>query len=315
MLILPSRRQVLLGGLGTGAALGLSTAAYGFVEPRFRLVVTRYSPVLPRWTPGLRLRVAVLADFHVCEPFMPLDRIAEIVDATNALNPDLILLLGDYPAGRRVTFRKVPLIDFARVIEGLRAPLGVHAILGNHDWWDDAAVQAGERDVTEAQRVLEARGIPVMENTVLRLEKDGHPFWIAGLGDQEPFVQVGNYQGRNDLPGTLARITDDAPLLLMVHEPDIFLDVPDRVSLTLAGHTHGGQIRLFGYSPMIPSVKGNDFAYGHIVRRGRHMIVSGGFGVSRVPIRIGVPPEIVLLDLGGTTAPGHTVQEGVSPRA
>lgn len=308
MLILPSRRQVLLGGLGAGAALGLSTGAYGFViEPRFRLVVTRYSPVLPRWNPDLRLRVAVLADFHVGEPFMPLDRIAEIVDATNALNPDLILMLGDYPAGHRVTVRKVPLIDFARVVDGLRAPLGVHAILGNHDWWDDAAVQAGERDVTEAQRVLEARGIPVMENTVLRLEKDGYPFWIAGLGDQEPFVPAGNYQGRDDLPGTLARITDDAPVLLMVHEPDIFLDVPDRVSLTLAGHTHGGQIRLFGYSPVIPSVKGNDFAYGHVVRRGRHMIVSGGFGVSRVPVRIGVPPEIVLLELGGAEGPGRTV--------
>ncbi|SFG63961.1 metallophosphoesterase [Methylobacterium gossipiicola] len=313
MLILPSRRQVLLGGLGTGAALGLSTGAYGFViEPRFRLVVTRYNPVLPRWNPALRLRVAVLADFHVCEPFMPLDRIAEIVDATNALAPDLILMLGDYPAGDRVTIRKVPLSDFARVVDVLRAPLGVHAILGNHDWWDDAAVQAGERDVTEAQRVLEARGIPVMENTVLRLEKDGHPFWIAGLGDQEPFVKVGNYQGRDDLPGTLARITDDAPVLLMVHEPDIFLDVPDRVSLTLAGHTHGGQIRLFGYSPVIPSVKGNDFAYGHVVRQGRHMIVSGGFGVSRVPIRIGVPPEIVLLELGRTEGAGHadrTVQD------
>jgi predicted MPP superfamily phosphohydrolase len=310
MLILPSRRQVLLGGLGAGAALGLSTAAYGLVvEPRFRLVVTRYAPVLPRWNPDLRLRVAVLADFHVCEPFMPLDRIAEIVDAANALKPDLILMLGDYPAGPSVTFRKVPLPEFARVVDGLRAPLGVHAILGNHDWWDDAAVQAGERDVTEAQRVLEARGIPVMENTVLRLEKDGHPFWIAGLGDQEPFVKVGNHQGRDDLPGTLARITDDAPVLLMVHEPDIFLDVPDRVSLTLAGHTHGGQIRLFGYSPVIPSVRGNDFAYGHVVRKGRHMIVSGGFGVSRIPVRIGVPPEIVLLELGGAAAPDRTVQE------
>ncbi|KQP09694.1 metallophosphoesterase [Methylobacterium sp. Leaf99] len=313
MLILPSRRQVL-GGIGAGAALGLSTGAYALFEPRYRLVVTRYAPVLPRWTPGLRLRVAVLADFHVGEPFMPLDRIAEIVDATNALAPDLTLMLGDYPAGPSVTFRKVPLLEFARVVEGLRAPLGVHAILGNHDWWDDAEAQAGLSDVTEAQRVLEARGIPVMENTVLRLEKDGHPFWIAGLGDQEPFVKVGNYEGRDDLSGTLARITDSAPVLLMVHEPDIFLDVPDRVSLTLAGHTHGGQIRLFGYSPVIPSQRGNDFAYGHVVLKNRHMIVSGGFGVSRVPVRLGVPPEIVLLELGHPAAsvdlvPGRTVPD------
>ncbi|GJD29920.1 hypothetical protein PMNALOAF_1162 [Methylobacterium adhaesivum] len=315
MLILPSRRQVL-GGLGAGAALGFSTGAYAVViEPRFRLVVTHYSPVLPRWTPGLRLRVAVLADFHVGEPFMPLDRIAEIVDATNALKPDLILMLGDYPAGPAVTFRKVPLREFARVVEGLRAPLGVHAILGNHDWWEDLAVQAGERDVTEAQRTLEDRGIPVMENAALRLEKDGHPFWIAGIGDQEPFVKIGNHEGRDDLPGTLAQVTDAAPVLLMVHEPDIFLEVPDRVSLTLAGHTHGGQVRLFGYSPVIPSRRGNSFAYGHVVLQNRHMIVSGGFGVSRVPVRFGVPPEIVLLDLGGPAdpvaeIPGRTVQDG-----
>ena len=67
------------------------------------------------------------------------------------------------------------------------------------------------------------------------------------------------------------------------------------------GRISRGQIRLFGYSPVIPSVHGNDFAYGHVTLGGRHMIVSGGFGVSRVPVRLGVPPEIVLLDLG--TAP------------
>ncbi|MER2267488.1 metallophosphoesterase [Methylobacterium oxalidis] len=306
MLILPSRRQ-FLAGLGGATALVGSTGVYAFgIEPLYRLVVTRYAPVLPRWTPGLSLRVAVLADFHVGEPYMPLDRIAEIVDTTNALAPDLILMLGDYPAGR-VARRKVPLSDFARVVSGLRAPLGVHAILGNHDWWDDHEAQRRRTDTCEAWRELEAVGIPVMENEALRLTKDGHPFWIAGLGDQEPYVLWGDPRGRDDLPGTLAKVTDEAPVLLMVHEPDIFVDVPDRVSLTLAGHTHGGQIRLFGYSPVIPSVHGNDFAYGHVTLGGRHMIVSGGFGVSRVPVRLGVPPEIVLLDLG--TAPAVAGRE------
>ena len=119
MLILPSRRQFLT-GLGATAAVTGATGAYAFgIEPLYRLVVTRYAPVLPRWTPGLSLRVAVLADFHVGEPYMPLDRIAEIVDATNALKPDLILMLGDYPAGPSVTHRKVPLTDFAVGCTGL----------------------------------------------------------------------------------------------------------------------------------------------------------------------------------------------------
>ncbi|WP_311275344.1 metallophosphoesterase [Methylobacterium sp. WCS2018Hpa-22] len=300
MLILPTRRQ-LLTGIGASTALVASAGAYGFViEPRHRLVVTRYAPVLPGWTHGLSLKVAVLADFHVGEPTMPLDRIAEIVDATNRLEPDLILLLGDYPSGPSVTTRKVPLVEFARVVDGLRAPLGVYAILGNHDWWDDTIVQTTRRGPVESQRVLEARGIPVMENIALRLEKDGYPFWIAGLGDQEPFLLRGDRRGRDDLPGTLAQVTDDAPVILMAHEPYIFPRVPERVSLTLAGHTHGGQIRFFGASPLVPFVRGKDLSYGHVVDEGRHMIVSGGFGVSRVPIRIGVPPEIVLLELGRT---------------
>lgn len=303
MLILPSRRQ-FLAGIGGAAALGASTGTYAFgIEPRFRLVVTRYAPQLPNWTPGLALRVAVLADFHVGEPCMPLDRVAEIVEATNALKPDVILMLGDYPAGWRVVTRRVPLPAFARVVEGLRAPLGIHAILGNHDWWEDRAALAARSGPVEAKRALEARGIPVMENDAIRLVKDGHPFWIAGTGDQEPFAIVGDDRSHADVPGTLARVGDDAPVILMVHEPDIFPAIPARVSLTLAGHTHGGQVRLFGHSPVIPSIYGQRYAYGHVVEDGRHLIVSGGLGVSRLPVRFGVPPEIVLLDLGRPDAP------------
>lgn len=296
MLILPSRRQFLT-GIGAGAGLLAGTGAYAFdVEPLHRLVVTRYAPALPRWTSGLRLRVAVLADFHICEPFMPLDRVAQIVDATNALEPDLVLMLGDYPAGR-IAWKTLPLTDFARLVEGLRAPLGTHAILGNHDWWDDAAVQSAGRGTPAVKGLLEARGIPVLENGAARLSKDGRPFWIAGLADQQPFY--GSEEGLDDLPATLAAVTDDAPVILMAHEPDIFADVPERVSLTLAGHTHGGQVRLFGRSPAIRRVRGHDYSYGHVIQDGRHLIVSGGFGVSRIPVRLGVPPEIVLLDLGG----------------
>ncbi|CAO4165841.1 metallophosphoesterase [Methylorubrum populi] len=298
MLILPTRRQVL-GGFGA-TALGLgSSGAYAFViEPRFRLALTRYALTPPGWTPGLRLRIAVLADIHVCEPYMPLDRVAEIVAATNALAPDLILLLGDYPAGRKVTWKPVPLSDFARLAEGLRAPLGTYAVLGNHDWWDDREAMRAGKGPVEIRRLLEARGIPVLENDAVRLTHDGRPFWIAGLADQEPFLPLGIRRSLADISATLAQVTDDAPILLMAHEPDIFVKVPQRVSLTLSGHTHGGQIRVLGYSPMLPSRFGQRFAYGHVVEEGRHLIVSGGLGVSGVGVRFGVPPEIVLIELG-----------------
>jgi uncharacterized protein len=297
MLILPNRRQFLT-GLGAGAGLAAATGVYAFdVEPLHRLVVTSYAPVLPRWDPALRLRVAVLADFHICEPYMPFDRVAEIVDATNALKPDLVLLLGDYPAGL-IAWRKLPLGQFARMMEELKAPLGTHAILGNHDWWDDEAVQTARRGTPVVKRLLEDRGIPVMENEAVRLVKDGRPFWLAGLADQQPFKGTWMSLSYADIPHTLRSITDDAPVILMAHEPHIFPTVPDRISLTLAGHTHGGQIRLFGRSPGLPKIHGHDYSYGHIVQDGRHMIVSGGFGMSRIPVRLGVPPEIVLLELG-----------------
>lgn len=297
MLILPNRRQ-FLAGLGVGAGLTAATGVYAFdVEPLHRLVVTSYAPTLPGWDPNLRLRVAVLADFHVCEPFMPFDRVAEIVDATNALEPDLILMLGDYPAGR-IAWRRLPLGDFARIVEGLKAPLGTFAILGNHDWWDDHAVQASRRGPPAVKGLLEARGIPVLENQALRLVHGGRPFWVAGLADQQPFERTWTSLNLADIPRTLAAVTDAAPVLLMAHEPDIFMAMPGRVALTLAGHTHGGQVRLFGRSPAIRRVYGHDYSYGHVVQDGRHMIVSGGFGMSRIPVRLGVPPEIVLLELG-----------------
>ena len=87
-------------------------------------------------------------------------------------------------------------------------------------------------------------------------------------------------------------------MILLAHEPDIFPEVPPRVALTLSGHTHGGQIRVLGYAPVIPSRYRGRYAYGHIIERNRHLIVSGGLGCSIAPVRIGMPPEIVLVEVG-----------------
>ena len=123
----------------------------------------------------------------------------------------------------------------------------------------------------------------------------------AGFVDDQIGRRLGphQYEPADDLPGTLAKIRSDDPVILLVHEPDIFPQVPARVALTLAGHTHGGQIKLPYIEPSwAPSAYGARFAYGHIVEQGRHMIVSGGLGTSIVPLRIGVPPEIVRVTLG-----------------
>jgi uncharacterized protein len=296
-------RRKLLQGLGafvTGTA-GLGGYAFG-IEPR-RLAVTRYAVTPSRWTPGLKLRVAVLTDFHICEPWMPLERVADVVAAANALAPDVTLLLGDFIQGP-VWHRPIPAHAWAAELARLRAPLGVHAVLGNHDWWDDRAVQNTLVGPPRIRAKLEAAGLPVYENDALRLTKDGKPFWIAGLGDQWAFyrrrdrIRRFGYIGVDDLAGTLAKVTDDAPVLLMAHEPDIFAESGPRVSLQLSGHTHGGQVQFFGYAPRVPSRHGQKYLYGHVVQDGRHLIVSSGLGCSGLPLRFGRPPEIVQIDLG-----------------
>jgi uncharacterized protein len=105
--------------------------------------------------------------------------------------------------------------------------------------------------------------------------------------------------GVDDLPKTLAAITDDAPAILMAHEPDIFPQVPKRFAITLSGHTHGGQVNLFGWKPAAASRLSRVYPRGHFSEGGRDLLVSSGLGCSIAPIRLGVPPEIMVLELGG----------------
>jgi hypothetical protein len=222
---------------------------------------------------------------------MPVPRIEQIVETANALAPDLTVLLGDYVAGmRRFRIDSVPIPDWSRALARLRAPLGVYAILGNHDWWEDP----------EGVRVgLERNGIEVLENRAIRLRHGGRRFWLAGLGDQLAIRKGRGYVGVDDLPGTIApTLGDRDPVILLAHEPDIFVRMPERVTLTLSGHTHGGQVRLpFIGRPVIPSRYGQRFAYGHIVEGGRNLIVSSGLGLTGLPVRFMVPPEIALVTL------------------
>ena len=296
-----SRRQFFrsLGGLG---AVGASTAAYGLGEPVLQLRLTQYALSPRQWPADFPLKIAVIADIHACDPWMSLDRIGTIVERTNALNADIIVMLGDYVAGHHHVTRFIPAREWASVLAGLKAPLGVHAILGNHDYWEDKAVQRAGQGTTVARRALEAVGIPVYENDVQRLTKDGRSFWLAGLGDQLAYLPARRFRqvtriGVDDLGATLAKVTDSAPVILLAHEPIVALRVPSRVALQLSGHTHGGQVRLLGWSPALRAKRDARLAYGH-VRLKCDVIVSGGLGCSIMPFRLGVPPEIVLVSLG-----------------
>jgi uncharacterized protein len=264
----------------------LVLAAWAFWwEPR-RLLVEYERLDLPGWdTP---LRIAVLSDLHVGGPYNGLSKLSRIIDKTNAARPDLIVILGDFvihdrqatalpSLGGRVVLPE-PIADSLR---RLQAPLGVNAVLGNHDWWFDAP---------RVHAALTNAGITVLEDSARVLEHKGGRFWLGGVSDL--------WEGRHDIPRTLSWVTDDAPIILITHNPDVFIDVPSRVSLTIAGHTHGGQVKfpLIG-APIVPSDYGQRFAAGHVVEQGRHLFVSTGTGMSILPVRFRVPPTIAVLEL------------------
>jgi len=310
-------RRGLLKSLAAACAGAIALPAYAVgIEP-FRLNVKRYTLTPPNWPDRLRLTAALIADPHVCDPWMGLDRLRFVVERTNALKPDIVLMLGDYVAGHRFRTGSIPSRDWANVFAGFTAPLGTHAVLGNHDWWEDRTAQLTGAGPTFAGQALLDAGISLYQNKAVRLHKNGHPFWLAGLDDQialAPNKKAGrdHWLGKDDLAATLSQVSDGAPVLLMAHEPGIIRKVPPRISLTLSGHTHGGQINLFGYKPASGTVLGKDRNYGHIIyddtgpthpvtplaAAQRHLIISGGLGCSILPVRFGVPPEITLVHLG-----------------
>lgn len=277
-----------------------AAASFSVTEASFGLAVQRYTVRMPGWGTRPPMTVCAVADVHAGGPWMTLQRVSHIVEAANALRPDLMVVLGDLPAHYRFIAEVYPPAAIASVLAGLQAPLGRYAVLGNHDWWDDPRFARRDREGhpgdCEMHGVLERAGIPVLTNSATVLSH-GEGVWL--LGTESGWVRTvgGNPTGPSDLPAALAMVRDDRPALLLAHEPDIFPSVPGRIGLTLCGHTHGGQVRPFGRVLAVPSRYGNRYAYGYINEGGRQMIVSGGLGCSKAPIRLGVPPELTLVTL------------------
>jgi predicted MPP superfamily phosphohydrolase len=288
-----SRRQFLkLTGVTAGAGVLGAFDAFA-IEPRFALTTQHWRIRHPHWPASAKpLRIGILSDIHAIEPYMPPSRIAEIVHELNSQNPDIIFLLGDYVGSlSRFPVTAVPVSEWSRALTSLNAPLGAYAVLGNHDWWTGS--------VPEIRRTFFKEKIELLENRAVRISRYGYDFWVAGLGDQ----LARGKRGFDDLPGTMRHIKDDAPVILLAHEPDIFVRVPPRVTLTLAGHTHGGQVYIpFIGRPVTGSSFGQRFAYGHIIENNRHLVVSAGLGLSVAPVRFLVPPEITMVTLSSAKA-------------
>ncbi|WP_095589031.1 metallophosphoesterase [Actibacterium ureilyticum] len=283
--------------IGLGALL--LALFYGFwVEPAWRLRIKRYDVAHPGWGGRAPLRIVVISDLHAGAPHIPLSRVSRIVRKANALNPDLAILLGDYAAAHRWTWGQMTKQQIIDRLAAFRAPLGTWAVLGNHDWWQDEQA-ARDRRPCAAQIALAQASIPHLDNESARIDHAGGHFWLSGLADQRPLDIDPDVEGFDDLEAALSTITDDAPCILLAHEPDLFPHIPAQVFLTLSGHTHGGQIRLGNRSPIIMAAENEVFSYGRYEADGRTLIVSGGIGCSELPVRVNMPPEITVIQVTG----------------
>ena len=266
-----------LGGVGATTA-----GAWSFlVEPRM-LKERHIRLETMRWPGHCRdLRIAVLGDFQVGAPWFKVKQLDKVVAKVNALEPDLVVLLGDYVIEGVLFGRFVQPRDIARSLGGLRARHGVYSVLGNHDWWHD-----GE----EIWRELEAVGIRVLENESVPLDLPEGRVWIAGLADESTRQPC--------MVSTFGAVPEDEPVIALVHDPVTFFEIPERTVVTFAGHTHGGQLRLPLVGTPYP-VGGTPrrMAYGLVEEGGKHLYVTSGLGTSAVPARFNMPPEIAMVTL------------------
>lgn len=265
-------------------AVVLGFAAWVFLIEPDRLIVhpVRIAvPSLPGEFQGLR--IAAISDIHAGGLYVTRNKLRLMVEMTNATAPDLILLAGDFVDTALGIFPMDP-EELALELKNLRARHGVFAVLGNHDWWLD-----GPR----VKRALESAGIQVLQNEATPVEmseRGGQKLWIAGFGD---FLE-----GQPNIVATLRKLEENAHVVAFTHNPDLFPQVPARVALTVAGHTHGGQAAIpFIGRPIVPSDFGERFAAGEIVEDERRLFVTTGIGVSIFPVRFRVTPEIALLTI------------------
>jgi predicted MPP superfamily phosphohydrolase len=277
--------------LSAGMVVLCSVALWALYMEPASLRNDTYELTLPRWPAACDgIRVAVLADLHEGSPFNGLDKLDYIVARTQAARPDLILLAGDYVIHGVLGGTFIDPETMVPLLRRLSAPMGVVAVLGNHDHWFNPTV---------VRRALESAGIPVLEDAAMPVGTDACRLWVAGISDL--------WTAAHDVSKALASVPSDATVVALTHNPDVFADMPERVVLTIAGHTHGGQVYIpFIGRPVVPSRYGQRYAIGHVIENGRHLFVSSGLGTSILPIRFLVPPEISVLRMRAapTAEPG-----------
>ena len=276
-----SRRGFLIAAGASAAGLALYAGEIGRHEID---VIER--PISVRNLPDSfhGYRIVQISDIHFdefTEPYF----LREVIRRVNALNPDVVLLTGDFVTVGAFTFVSGTHAAYrcAELLTTLTCPLRF-AVLGNHD------VGVGAHTVIDA---LQSNGIPVLVNRHLPIERNGARIWLSGV--QDPGTS------RPDLDLAIPN-QPDAPVILMAHEPDYALTIQQHprakfVDLILSGHSHGGQIRLPFLGPVVLPPLGRIYPEGHYHLDNMQLYVNRGIGTVGLPFRLNCPPEITVLTL------------------
>jgi len=270
-----SRRQFLKGAIAMGAA-GLVADGL-LLEPRHVVVERKTIAIndLPDAFDGFR--ICQITDVHH-GPFTGLGFIKEVVEKVNSLNPGLVVLTGDY-----VDHSSKYIVPAVSALCRLKSSNGVLAVLGNHDHWMDANL---------TQEVFNRYNVPVITNSHKLIEIKDKAICVAGVGDL--------MEDSQDLKAAFYGVPADIPRILLSHNPDYAESMPatERVDLVLAGHTHGGQVRMpFSIAPITMSMYGQKYAGGLVRSASGQVYVSRGIGVVGLPVRFNCPPEITIITL------------------
>jgi uncharacterized protein len=280
-LIPTTRRQFLRAAAAAGAVAVAGDAI--LLEPN-RPRIVRQDFFLPRWPERFNgFTVALLSDFHY-DPYFSVHPLYAAIAMVNDLRPDLIALTGDFVtkpvvgSTRKAAFAAQPC---ARLLRQMTAPLGLWAVLGNHDHGVD------HRHVTHA---LEAENIRVLANQSEPIERDGARIWLAGVNDV--------LSGTADLSKTLRRLPAGEAVVLFAHEPD-FADQASHfpIDLQLSGHSHGGQVRIPLLPPLYLPPMAKKYVRGAFQVGPLALYTTAGLGTVGLPMRLNCPPEITLLTL------------------